>query len=123
MALEGKYIWKGVEINDAYIVIQNTNCSVNYPIVNSLKSEATYNEDGTVKDEAVYESNVTKEIIGSYTANVYKDKNTRNTEPEQVIASVYGTYTPKHTASAKNEVAQAYAHLKTTDACKDLADA
>ena len=64
-----------------------------------------------------------KVLTGGYTAHVYKDKATKDSDHNDVVATINGSYTPKHTATAKNDVAQAYEALKVTDACKDLADA
>mgnify|MGYP003114245617 CR=1 FL=1 len=124
MALQGKFTWKGVDIDDAYIVISSVNAACNYETVPNVKTEAEYNEDGTVKTEAVIEYVQNKVLVGSYVAYVYKDKATKDANPNSIIVdSIYGDYVPKHTASAKNDVAQAYVALKATDACKDLADA
>ena len=55
MALQGKIVWKGIDIDEAYIAMQSANCAVNYVSSQVLKTEATYNEDGSLKSEAVYE--------------------------------------------------------------------
>tara|TARA_Y100000004_G_scaffold10440_1_gene11375 strand:+ start:5380 stop:5751 length:372 start_codon:yes stop_codon:yes gene_type:complete len=123
MALEGKFIWKGIEIPNAYIIIQQANCSVGWNHTQVVKDKAVLNEDGTVKTPATYEEKIEKVLNGSYTAQVYKDKASKEAKPNEVVESIYGTYVPKHTTSAKNDVAQAYVALKATDACKDLADA
>ena len=123
MALQGKLTWKGVEIDEAYIVIQNVNASSNYKSTQVVKTEAEYNEDGTVKTEAVYEEKIDKVLSGSYVAHVYKDKANKDSNPNVVLDSIYGEYIPKHTASAKNDVAQAYVALKAVDAYNNLADA
>ncbi len=124
MALQGKYTYKGVNIDEAYIVIKDVNASSGYQTISELKTEAEYNDDGSLKTEAVYETSINKVLSGSYTVNVYKDKSSKDADPNgNVIVSTYGTYTPKHTASAKNDFAQAYIALKAIDAFKDLADA
>jgi len=123
MALQGKITWKGIEINEAYITIQSANCAVNYNFTKELKTEAKYNEDGTLKSEAVYEDKIIKNLNGNFTASIYKDKATKDANPNNVVEMIYGNYTPKHTTSAKNDVAQAYEGLKAMDAYKDLADA
>ena len=123
MALEGKFIWKGIEIPDAYILVQHANCTVVWNISQVVKDEAVLNEDGTVKTPATYEEKIEKVLNGNYTAYVYKDKASKEAKPNDYVQAIYGVYIPKHTASAKNDVAQAYAALKATDACKDLADA
>jgi len=123
MALQGKLTWKGIDLEESYIAMQSANCSVNYQSVQVEKTAATYNEDGTLKSEAVYEQQINKVLNGNFAAAVYKDKATKDANPNNSIDVVYGVYTPKHTASAKNDVAQAYEALKAIDAYKDLADA
>ena len=77
------------------------------------------------KDQAIDpETSIKKVLGGNYTVNVYKNKSSKDADPNSnIVCSTYGTYVPKHTASAKNDFAQAYIALKATDACKDLADA
>tara|TARA_Y100001937_G_scaffold78630_1_gene106609 strand:+ start:1199 stop:1570 length:372 start_codon:yes stop_codon:yes gene_type:complete len=123
MALQGNFVWKGIQINEAYIVVKDAFCSCSYQNKAELKTEATYNEDGTIKDPAVYEESIEKRLDGTYTASIYKDKASKDADPFSPVDEITGIYTPKHTSSAKNDVAQAYAALKVTDACKDLADA
>tara|TARA_Y100001937_G_scaffold78101_1_gene105932 strand:+ start:617 stop:988 length:372 start_codon:yes stop_codon:yes gene_type:complete len=123
MALQGKLTWKGIDLEEAYIAMQTASCSVNYQSEQVEKTAATYNEDGTVKSEAVYEEQINKILNGNFAAAIYKDKATKDANPNNPLDVVYGVYTPKHTTSAKNDVAQAYAALKAMDAYKDLADA
>ena len=123
MALQGKVVWKGIDINEAYIAVQSAQCSINYISSRVLKTAATYNEDGTIKTEAVYEEEINKVLNGSFSAGVYKDKASKDAKPNEPVDMIHGTYVPKHTASAKNDVAQAYVALKAMEAYKDLADA
>lgn len=116
-------MWKGIDIDEAYIAMQTANCSVNYESSSVEKTAATYNEDGTIKTEAVYEEKINKLLHGNFTAAIYKDKATKDANPNNPVDMIYGVYTPKHTTTAKNDVAQAYAALKAMDAYKDLADA
>jgi len=123
MALQGKIVWKGIDIDEAYMAIQSANCSVNYVSSQVLKTAAVYNEDGTIKSDAVYEEKIDKHLNGNFSAAIYKNKASKDANPNEPVDMVYGVYTPKHTTSAKNDVAQAYAALKAMDAYKDLADA
>ena len=124
MALQGKYTWKGIDLDEAYIVIKDVSASSSYQTVSELKTAAEYNDDGSLKTEAVYETSINKVLGGNYTVNVYKNKSSKDADPNSnIVCSTYGTYVPKHTASAKNDFAQAYIALKATDACKDLVDA
>ena len=123
MALQGKIVWKGIDIDEAYIAMQTANCSVNYVSSQVEKTAATYNEDGSLKDEAVWEEKIDKHLNGNFSAAIYKNKASKDANPNEVVDIIYGTYTPKHTASAKNDVAQAYVAMEAMDAYKDLADA
>ena len=123
MALQGKIVWKSIDIDEAYIAVQMANCSVGYQTTEVLKTAAEFNEDGSLKSEAVYEQKIDKTLEGNFVACVYKNKTSKDDNPNEFITRIHGTYTPKHTSSAKNDVAQAYVALKATDACKDLADA
>lgn len=123
MALEGKLIWKGIDIDNAYVVISSASANVNYQKKIELEEDATYNEDGSLKTEAVYKESYEKVLSGSYNGHIYKDKDSKELNPDEIISNVGGYYTPKHTASAKNDVAQAYEALKLEEAYKDLADA
>lgn len=123
MALQGKVVFKGLDINEAYVVISSARCSVNNSSASVLKTAATYNEDGSLKAEAVYETQFTKKLNGSYTASVYLNAAAKVANPNAWITEIYGSYAPDHKSSAKNDVAQAYGALKLVDAYKDLADA
>jgi len=123
MALQGKIVWKGIDIDEAYMTVQSANCAVGYQSSQVEKTAATYNEDGTLKSEAVYEEKIDKVLNGNFSAAIYKNKATKDANPNEPVDMIYGVYTPKHTSSAKNDVAQAYTALKAMDAYKDLADA
>ena len=123
MALQGKIVWKSIDIDEAYITVSTATCTVGYQESSVLKTEAVYNEDGTVKSNAVYEKQIDKVLNGNFSASVYKDKASKDAKPNEPVDKIYGVYTPKHTTSAKNDVAQAYVALKAMDAYKDLADA
>ena len=123
MALQVNLTWKGIDIDEAYIAMQTANCSVNYVSSQVEKTAATYNEDGSLKAEAVWEDKIDKQLNGSFSAAIYKNKASKDANPNEVVAMVYGAYTPKHTTSAKNDIAQAYVAMKAMDAYKDLADA
>ena len=123
MALQGKVVFKGLDIDEAYVVISSARCSVNNTSAPVLKTAATYNEDGSIKSEAVYENEFTKTLRGSYQANVFLNAAAKTANPNSWITEFHGSYTPDHKDSAKNDVAQAYGALKLVDASKDLADA
>tara|TARA_R100000908_G_C3743218_1_gene139213 strand:+ start:64 stop:435 length:372 start_codon:yes stop_codon:yes gene_type:complete len=123
MALQGKFAWKGIELSDAYITINEATCKCVYNSKMIVKTPEVLNEDGSVKTEAVMEKEITKVLHGNFTAYIYKDKASKEANPDEVLDTIFSYYTPKHNTSAKNDVAQAYAALKALEAYKDLADA
>ena len=114
MALQGKFVWKGLEIEEAYICVNDVSCICSYSEKSEVKTPEVLNEDGTVKTEAVIEKSIIKTLNGTYTARVYKDKAAKEAQPDSFISIVHGNYTPKHTTTSKNNVAQAYACLLYT---------
>ena len=77
MALQGIYNFKGIELNDAYLKVQNVACSKNSIIRENLVSEAEYGENGEVTKEAQWEKQEEYAYDGNARVLVYKDKQTR----------------------------------------------
>ena len=122
MAIQGKYNFKGIDIDDSYIKIYR----VDYHTVSNkksvLKSAAVYNSDGSLKTAEVYEDVWEDSTSSSYAARVYKDKDGRDNSPNVVIEDVIGYFTMSVGSSAKNPLKQAYDAMKATDAYKDYTD-
>tara|TARA_B100001113_G_scaffold50034_1_gene36356 strand:- start:2367 stop:2741 length:375 start_codon:yes stop_codon:yes gene_type:complete len=123
MALQGKYNYKGIEVNDAYIKVSTVNYNVGYTQELTEKSPAEYNEDGSLKKDAVIE---TKWIANNGTQvsfKVYKDKASREANPNESFTDGYLNIAALDTkASAKNPVIQAYNAMKAMDDFKDYTD-
>ena len=123
MALQGKLTHKGVEINQAYVMVTEAN----YRSEVEEKTEstaATYNEDGSIATEEVVTKTFVKVSRLHYACKVYANKNQRETKPyDEVYKIARYVNEPKVNNTAKNFVIQAYEHIKTVDAYKDLADA
>ena len=120
MALEGKLIWKGLEVKDAYAIVDYTSSNV----LNSIKinvTPATFNDDGSVKTELIEESTWVKSTNLEYILKVYSNKAARDAQPEQHLYIINGSMTPKTLLSSKNFIIQAYEELKTLDEYKHLA--
>ena len=123
MALEGAYSWKGIDIAKAYVKINSVNWSCNSSRVTSEKTPTKYNEDGTIKSEAVMETKWVQNSYGNWNANVYKDKASRDENPNEWICQVNGSVEIDTKATAKNPVIQAYTAMKEDDTWKDYTDA
>ena len=122
MALQGTYNFKGIEIAEAYVKIDNINWNSYHNQETTEKTPIKYNEDGTVKSEAVYETSWVKGSNCSWTAKVYKDKAARDANPNDAITNISGSFTMEVKSTAKNALNQAYLAAKAMDDYKDYTD-
>ena len=122
MAIQGKYNFKGIEINASYLKIHSVNYNTSSNINNVLKTAAVYNSDGSIKTAEVWEDKWEKVSSANYNAKVYKDKATRDANPNEVIETINNSFTMDVSSSAKNPLKQAYEALKAADDYKDYTD-
>ena len=122
MALQGEYNFKGIEISEAYIKIDNVNYSASHAVETTEKTAAVYNSDGSLKTAAVMEDAWKETSPSSYSAKVYKDKAERDSNPTNWLAEIWGQFEMAKNAGAKNAVIQAYTALKAQDDYKDYTD-
>tara|TARA_R100000231_G_scaffold38441_3_gene33682 strand:- start:2309 stop:2680 length:372 start_codon:yes stop_codon:yes gene_type:complete len=122
MAIQGSYNFKGIDISEAYIKVNYTNWNTHSREETTETSPATYNEDGTIKKEAVFTTSWVDSSICNYSARVYKDAAERESNPNNWIDSINGSFIMAINSTAKNSVKQAYEALKELDAYKDYSD-
>ena len=122
MAIQGKYTYKGIDIADSYIKVNSVNYETHDNSIEQEKTAAVYNSDGTVKTPAVMETVWNKKSQANYSAKIYKDKATRDANPNEWITNVAGGFTMSVVSSGKNPVKQAYEAMKATDDYKDYTD-
>ena len=122
MALQGKYNFKGIEIAEAYVKIDNINWNTYHNQETTEKTPAKYNEDGSIKSEAVMETAWKENANGSWHAKVYKDKAARDANPNDFITNFGGSFDMAVAASSKNALNQAYIAMKAMDDYKDYTD-
>ena len=122
MAIQGKYTYKGIDIADSYIKGNSVNYETHDNSIEQEKTAAVYNSDGTVKTPAVMETVWNKKSQANYSAKIYKDKATRDANPNEWITNVAGGFTMSVVSSGKNPVKQAYDAMKATDDYKDYTD-
>ena len=122
MAIQGKYTYKGIDIADSYIKMSSILYETRDNSSEQEKIAAVYNSDGTLKTTAVMETVWTKDSRANYSAKIYKDKATRDANPNEWITNVAGGFTMSVVSSGKNPVKQAYDAMKATDDYKDYTD-
>tara|TARA_R110001592_G_scaffold151544_1_gene378105 strand:- start:321 stop:647 length:327 start_codon:yes stop_codon:yes gene_type:complete len=107
MALTGKLVYKGLDIDNAVLKVMTC--------YHRAVDSSTEAEDGTVT--------WAKANYADYSARVYKDATAYAANPDAAIYTISGTFTPSVANGANlNIVKQTYLHLKTLDTYKDLTD-
>jgi hypothetical protein len=107
MALTGKLVYKGLDIDDAYLKVMQ----IHHRAVDS----STEAEDGTVT--------WSKTNHADYSARVYKDAAAYAANPDSAVYTISGTFTPSVANTANlNIVKQTYTHLKTLSEYDSLTD-
>lgn len=107
MALTGKLVYKGLDIDNAVLKVM----TCNHRAVDS----STIAEDGTVT--------WSKANHAEYSARVYKDADAYAANPDAAIYTISGTFTPSVANTANlNIVKQTYEHIKTLTDYDELTD-
>mgnify|MGYP003128996818 FL=1 len=107
MALTGKLVYKGLDIDNAHLKVM----TINHRAVDT----STEAEDGTVT--------WSKANHADYSARVYKDAAAYAADPDAAVYTISGTFTPSVANSANlNIVRQTYEHLKTLADYDELTD-
>ena len=107
MALTGKLVYKGLDIDNAHLKVMQ----IHHRAVDT-SAEA---EDGTVT--------WSKTNHADYSARVYKDATAYAADPDAAVYTISGTFTPSVANTANlNIVKQTYEHLKTLADYDELTD-
>jgi hypothetical protein len=99
MALKGNYVFKGIEIKDAYISISEIKAFKKNVSIVVFGNNTSYN----------------KSYIMEFKVDIYKDDTKTN-----VLESI--KYSCEHNIKGANVYVQAFNHLKSLDAYKDMID-
>lgn len=100
MALKGNYEFKGIEVNDAYI---------------SISEVKTFKKDVPVMGFNKDTSHYNREYVMEFKVEVYKDDTKKN-----LLDSL--KYNCNYVLGGASVYVQAFNHLKTLDAYKDMID-
>ena len=103
MAITGSLTYKGFTAANAYIRIMEAHSN-------------TYD----IKDT---DGNNAKELHANCRIRFYMDASTKAADPNNFIEEYNYSFVPSVAADAKNILEQAYVHLKTLDAYKEMTDA
>ena len=122
MALQGAYDFKGITLSEAYLYVSHFTYNVSCIKESVIKTAAVLFEDGSVKTEAVYELQWVKKPYSNISVQVFKDKATKDADPNNNFTSFGFDFAGEVTDVSKNHIKQAYVALKADDKYKDYTD-
>ena len=97
MALTGNYNFKGLDVPNAYIKVDSSDCISRY-----------YEE----WDEATTSSIWVERQWGSYRASIYVDESCRTNNPKDILDSIDGRFAHSSSVDSKNILLQSYEDIK-----------
>jgi hypothetical protein len=119
MALQGTQTWKGITLTDAYCMVSQISSESRSDTDITVVTPATYDDDGILLTDAVTTSAWVKTISLSYNIQVFKDKATKDANPNEYLFSINKWMVPSVAATAKNYVKQVYVHAALQDEFAD----
>ena len=122
MALQGSYNFKGITLSEAYLHVNHFTYNVSCVQESVVKTAAVLFEDGSVKTDPVYEIQWVKKPYSNILVQVFKDKATKDADPNGSFTSFGFDFVGEVADVSKNHIKQAYVALKADDKYKDYTD-
>jgi len=123
MGLKGAYNFKGIELSDAYLQVTNFTYALNSSLNTVITTPVVMEADGvTIKTEAVYSGVWVKQQISECVVKVFKDKATRDANPNSNIEEFNFKLQLSIASGAVNPIEQAYVALKADSRYEDYTD-
>ncbi len=122
MALQVNYNFKGIELPEAYFMVENTRSRKNHVKNQVLISEAVLNELDEIIEPPVYEMQWSKVVDAVVTVRLYATESSKEENPSSFLESKSYSFTPSENQTAKNITIQSYEYLKTLGEFEDSID-
>jgi len=122
MALQVNYNFKGIELPEAYFMVENTRSRKNHVKNQVLISEAVLNELDEIIEPPVYEMQWSKVVDAVVTVRLYATESSKEENPNSFLESKSYSFTPSENQTAKNITIQSYEYLKTLGEFEDSID-
>ena len=122
MALQVNYNFKGIELPEAYFMVENTRSRKNHVKNQVLISEAVLNELDEIIEPPVYEMQWSKVVDAVVTVRLYATEPSKEENPNSFLESKSYSFTPSENQTAKNITIQSYEYLKTLGEFEDSID-
>ena len=123
MALQGNYNFKGIQLAEAYFMIESTKSRKTHMSEAVLVTPAVLNELDEVIEPPVYETQWSKSVEAIATVKLYTNKSAKEENPRSFLELKNYSFTPSENQTAKNITIQAYEHLKTLEEFEGFIDA
>jgi|11BtaG_2_1085332.scaffolds.fasta_scaffold56596_2 hypothetical protein len=123
MALQGNYNFKGIQLPEAYFMVENTRSRKTHRSEQVLITPAVLNELDEIIEPPVYETQWTKTVEAVVSVKFYNTKSSKEENPGNFLDSKNYTFTPSENQTAKNITIQSYEYLKTLEEFEGFIDA
>ena len=122
MALQGNYNFKGIQLPEAYFMVENTRSRKTHGSDQVLITPAVLNELDEIIEPPVYELQWTKTVEAVVSVKLYNTKSSKEENPGNFLDSKNYSFIPSENQTAKNITIQSYEYLKTLEEFSDFTD-
>lgn len=122
MALQGNYNFKGIDIPSAYLMIKDITYNKSIQLQPFEITAPVLDDENKIIEEAVIEN---REIVYHNCRSivaVYKDKSTKESDPESYFTTKEFYFKVEVDDDSKNNTIQSYNYIKGLEEFSDLAD-
>jgi len=123
MALQGNYNFKGIQLTEAYFMVESTKSRKTHMSEAVLVTPAVLNELDEIIEAPVYETQWIKDIQAVASVKLYTTKLSKEENPRSFLELKNYSFTPSENQTAKNITIQAYEYLKTLEEFEGFIDA
>jgi hypothetical protein len=122
MALQGNYNFKGIQLPEAYFMVENTRSRKTHRSEQVLITPAVLNELDEIIEPPVYELQWIKTVEAVVSVKFYNTKSSKEENPGNFLDSKNYAFIPSENQTAKNITIQSYEYLKTLEEFSDFTD-
>ncbi len=122
MALQGNYNFKGIDIPSAYLMIKDITYNKSIQLEPFEITAPVLDDKNIIIEEAVIEN---REVVYHNCRSivaVYKDKSTKELDPESYFTTKEFNFKVEVDDDSKNNTIQSYNYIKGLEEFSDLAD-
>ena len=122
MALQGNYIFKGIDIPSAYIMIKDIIYGKHIELEPFEITAPVLDEENKIVEEAVFENRQIVVHNCKAIVSIYKDKSTKEFDPQAYFSTKEFNFKITVDEDSKNNTIQSYNYIKGLKEFSELAD-